>query len=216
MNAVEVKNVTKRFGARTIFQDISFSVEDGELVALIGPSGCGKSTLLNMIGTLESVDRGDIWIYGKRLPEINSRKATSLRRNMINYLFQSYALINDMTVYQNLSLSMRFLNIRQKEKEARIHRILQTVGLSRLENAMVNTLSGGEQQRVALARTMLKPGRLILADEPTGALDAMAAERSFSLIKGLCQKYHKTVIMVTHSLDLAQRTDRVVDLANYR
>lgn len=216
MNAVEVKNVTKRFGARTIFQDISFSVEDGELVALIGPSGCGKSTLLNMIGTLESVDRGDIWIYGKRLPEINSRKATSLRRNMINYLFQSYALINDMTVYQNLSLSMRFLNIRQKEKEARIHRILQTVGLSRLENAMVNTLSGGEQQRVALARTMLKPGRLILADEPTGALDAMAAERSFSLIKGLCQKYHRTVIMVTHSLDLAQRTDRVVDLANYR
>ena len=216
MNAVEVKNVTKRFGARTIFQDISFSVEDGELVALIGPSGCGKSTLLNMIGTLESVDRGDIWIYGKRLPEINSRKATSLRRNMINYLFQSYALINDMTVYQNLSLSMRFLNIRQKEKEARIHRILQTVGLSRLENAMVNTLSGGEQQRVALARTMLKPGRLILADEPTGALDAMAAERSFSLIKGLCQKYHKTVIMVTHSPDLAQRTDRVVDMANYQ
>jgi len=216
MNAVEVKNVTKRFGARTIFQDISFSVEDGELIALIGPSGCGKSTLLNMIGTLESVDKGDIWIYGKKLPGINSRKATSLRRNMINYLFQSYVLINDMTVYQNVLLSMRFLNIRQKEKDARIRHILQTVGLSRLENAMVNTLSGGEQQRVALARTMLKPGRLILADEPTSALDAMAAERSFSLIKGLCQKYHKTVIMVTHSLDLAQRTDRVIDLANYR
>lgn len=117
---------------------------------------------------------------------------------MINYLFQSYALINDMTVYQNLFLSMRFLNIRQKEKEARIHRTLQTVGLSRLENAMVNTLSGGEQQRVALVRTMLKPGRLILADEPTGVLDAKAAELSFSLIKGLCRKYHKAVIMVTH------------------
>lgn len=216
MNAVEVKNVTKRFGARTIFQDISFSVEDGELVALTGPSGCGKSTLLNMIGTLEPVDRGDIWIYGKRLPGINSRKATSLRRNMINYLFQSYALINDMTVCQNLFLSMRFLNIRQKEKEARIHRILQTVGLSRLENAMVNTLSGGEQQRVALARTILKPGRLILADEPTGALDAKVAEMSFSLIKGLCRKCHKTVIMVTHSLDLAQRTDRMINLANYK
>lgn len=214
MNAVEVKNVTKRFGARTIFQDISFSVEDGELVALTGPSGCGKSTLLN--GTLEPVARGDIWIYGKRLPGINSRKATSLRRNMINYLFQSYALINEMTVCQNLFLSMRFLNIRQKEKEARIHRILQTVGLSRLENTMVNTLSGGEQQRVALARTILKPGRLILADELTGALDAKATELSFSLIKGLCRKCHKTVIMVTHSLDLAQRTDRVIDLANYK
>ncbi len=216
MNAVEVKNVTKRFGARTIFQDISFSVEDGELIALIGPSGCGKSTLLNMIGTLESVDSGDIWIYGKKLPGINCRKATLLRRNTINYLFQSYALINDMTVYQNLLLSMQFLNIRQKEKDARIQHILQTVGLSRLENAMVNTLSGGEQQRVALARTILKPGKLILADEPTGALDAKAAELSFSLIKDLCRKYHKTVIMVTHSLDLAQRADRVIDLANYK
>lgn len=216
MNAVEVKNVTKRFGARTIFQDISFSVEDGELIALTGPSGCGKSTLLNMIGTLESVDSGDIWIYGKKLPGINSRKATSFRRNTINYLFQSYALINDMTVYQNLLLSMHFLNIRQKEKDARIQHILQTVGLSRLENAMVNTLSGGEQQRVALARTILKPGKLILADEPTGALDAKAAELSFSLIKDLCRKYHKTVIMVTHSLDLAQRADRVIDLANYK
>ena len=216
MNAVEVKNVTKRFGARTIFQDISFSVEDGELIALIGPSGCGKSTLLNMIGTLESVDSGDIWIYGKKLPGINCRKATLLRRNTINYLFQSYALINDMTVYQNLLLSMQFLNIRQKEKDARIQHILQTVGLSRLENAMVNTLSGGEQQRVALARTILQPGKLILADEPTGALDAKAAELSFSLIKDLCRKYHKTVIMVTHSLDLAQRADRVIDLANYK
>ena len=216
MNAVEVKNVTKRFGARTIFQDISFSVEDGELIALIGPSGCGKSTLLNMIGTLESVDSGDIWIYGKKLPGINCRKATLLRRNTINYLFQSYALINDMTVYQNLLLSMQFLNIRQKEKDARIQHILQTVGLSRLENAMVNTLSGGEQQRVALARTILKPGKLILADEPTGALDAKAAELSVSLIKDLCRKYHKTVIMVTHSLDLAQRADRVIDLANYK
>lgn len=117
MSAVEVKNVMKRYGARTIFQDISFSVEDGEFVALTGPSGCGKSTLLNMIGTLESVDSGDIWISGKKLPGINSRKATLLRRNTINYLFQSYALINDMMVYQNLLLSMQFLNIRQKEKD---------------------------------------------------------------------------------------------------
>lgn len=103
-------------------------------------------------------------------------------------------------------------NMKYMETES----LKQTVELSRLENAIVNTLSGGEQQRVALARTMLKPGRLILADEPTGALDAKAAELSFSLIKGLCRKYHKTVIMVTHSLDLAQRTDRVIDLANYK
>lgn len=216
MSAVDVRNVTKKFGTRTIIKNISFSVEDGELVALIGPSGCGKSTLLNMIGTLEPIDKGDIRIYGKKLPGINSRKATLLRRNTINYLFQSFALISDMTVFQNLLLSMRFLNIKEKEKEARIQSVLKLVGLSHLESSMVNTLSGGEQQRVALARTILKPGKLILADEPTGALDVKAAELSFSLIKSLCKKYHKTVIMVTHSLDLAQRADRVIDLANYQ
>lgn len=216
MSAVDVRNVTKKFGTRTIIKNISFSVEDGELVALIGPSGCGKSTLLNMIGTLEPIDKGDIRIYGKKLPSINSRKATLLRRNTINYLFQSFALISDMTVFQNLLLSMRFLNIKEKEKETRIHSVLKLVGLSHLESSMVNTLSGGEQQRVALARTILKPGKLILADEPTGALDVKAAELSFSLIKSLCKKYHKTVIMVTHSLDLAQRADRVIDLANYQ
>ena len=216
MSAVDVRNVTKKFGTRTIIKNISFSVEDGELVALIGPSGCGKSTLLNMIGTLEPIDKGDIRIYGKKLPGINSRKATLLRRNTINYLFQSFALISDMTVFQNLLLSMRFLNLKEKEKEARIHSVLKLVGLSHLESSMVNTLSVGEQQRVALARTILKPGKLILADEPTGALDVKAAELSFSLIKSLCKKYHKTVIMVTHSLDLAQRADRVIDLANYQ
>ena len=216
MSAVEIRNITKRFGTRTILKDVSFSVEDGELVALSGPSGCGKSTLLNMIGTLEAVDKGDIRLYGRKLPGINSRKATMLRRNTINYLFQSFALISDMTVFQNLLLSMRFLHLRQREKEKRIHQILQTVGLSHLEYAVVNTLSGGEQQRVALARTILKPGKLILADEPTGALDGRSAELSFSLIRNLCQKYHKTVIMVTHSLDLAQRADRVIDLASYQ
>lgn len=214
MRAVEVRNVTKKFGARTIFQDLSFSVEDEELVALIGPSGCGKSTLLNMIGTLESYNQGDIRIYGKSLPGINSRKAVLLRRNTINYLFQSFALISDLTVFQNLLLAMRFLNLKQREKEARIHHILKTLGLSHLEHAVVNTLSGGEQQRVALARTILKPGRLILADEPTGSLDTKSAELSFALIRNLCQEYHKTVIMVTHSIDLAQRADRVIDLAS--
>lgn len=216
MNAVEVKNVTKRFGARTIFQDISFSVEDGELIALIGPSGCGKSTLLNMIGTLESVDSGDIWIYGKKLPGINCRKATLLRRNTINYLFQSYALINDMTVYQNLLLSMQFLNIRQKEKDARIQHILQTVGLSRLENAMVNTLSGGEQQRVALARTILKPGKLILADEPTGNLDSRTSQEVVGLLQATGRKFHQTIVMITHNDEIAQIADRTIRIEDGR
>lgn len=212
MKAVELKNVTKQYGKRTILKNISLSVEEGEFVALVGPSGCGKSTILNMIGVLETYDSGEICIFGKKLPGINGHRATLVRRATINYLFQSFALITDMTVLQNLLLSMNFLNIDNRKKLVRIDSVLEAVNLLPLKNAMVNTLSGGEQQRVALARTMLKPGKLILADEPTGALDSHAAEVSFSLIQNLSKQYKKTVIMVTHSLELAQRTDRIIDL----
>ena len=216
MNAIESKNVTKKYGSRTILNKISFSVDDGELVALIGPSGSGKSTILNMIGVLETCDSGGISIFGETLPKIESQKATKMRRDTINYLFQSFALINDMTVIQNLLLAMHFLNISTKKKLARIDKVLDEVHLSPLKDATLNTLSGGEQQRTALARTMLKPGKLILADEPTGSLDASAAEISFALIQELCKRHQKTVIMVTHSLELARRADRVIDLTAFR
>jgi putative ABC transport system ATP-binding protein len=212
MQAVELRGVTKRYGSRTILNQVSLEVGDGEFVALVGPSGCGKSTILNMIGLLETYDLGEIHLFGRPLPKIESHKATKIRRNVINYLFQSFALISDMTVAQNLLLAMRFLGNSPKKNLPRIDAVLSEVGLLPLKDAKVNTLSGGEQQRAALARTMLKPGKLVLADEPTGSLDAEAAENSFSLIQSLCKRYQKTVIMVTHSLELAQRADRVVDL----
>jgi putative ABC transport system ATP-binding protein len=212
MKAVELKNVTKKYGTRTIFEGVSFSVDEGEMVALIGPSGCGKSTILNMIGLLETHDSGTIDVFEKELPKIESRRAMIMRRETVNYLFQSFALINDMTVFQNLLLSMHFLDIPQKSKIEKIDDILNAVNLLPLKNAMINTLSGGEQQRTALARTILKPGKLILADEPTGSLDANAADISFSLIQSLSKQYHKTVIMVTHSPELAQRASRIIDL----
>lgn len=216
MKAVEIKNITKRYGKRTILKDISFSVDEGEFVALIGPSGCGKSTILNMIGALETYDSGEICMRGKKLPQINGRKATMLRRNEINYLFQSFALITDMTVMQNLLLAMQFVGISRREKSDHIDKVLISVNMLTLKNSIVNTLSGGEQQRVALARTMLKPGNLILADEPTGSLDAHSANISFSLIQSLCKEYGKTVMMVTHSPELARRADRIIDLMEFR
>lgn len=213
--AIEVLNVTKRFGKRSIFQDLNLSVESGEFVALIGPSGCGKSTLLNMIGLLESSDSGQIKLKGKTLPKIESKKATLLRRNTINYLFQSFALINDMTVYQNLFIALNFLDITSKEKDLKINDILKKVNLEELKNEKINTLSGGEQQRVALARTIIKPGDIILADEPTGALDSATADIVFDLIKNLSKQYKKTVIMVTHNRDLANKADRIINLSKY-
>lgn len=215
MNAVEIMDVTKKYGDRVIFDHINMEIREGEMTALIGPSGCGKSTLLNMIGLLEDLSNGKIRIFGKEIPKINSRKATMLRRNTVNYLFQSSALVGDMTVYQNLMLAMHFVRISQKEKEIRINRMLHEVGLPKMKSAVVNTMSGGEQQRVALARTLLKPGKLILADEPTGALDEKSAEKVFLLLRDLCVQYKKTVIMVTHNMELARKADRVVDLMKY-
>ena len=216
MNAVEIMDVTKKYGDRVIFDHINMEIREGEMTALIGPSGCGKSTLLNMIGLLEDLSNGKIRIFGKEIPKINSRKATMLRRNTVNYLFQSSALVGDMTVYQNLMLAMHFVRISQKEKEIRINRMLHEGDLSKMRNAVVNTMSGGEQQRVALAGTLLKPGKLILADEPTGALDEKSAERVFLLLRALYVQYKKTVIMVTHNMELAQQTDQVVNLRKYK
>lgn len=209
---VEIKNISKRFGNREIFKNFSVDIGAGEFVSIIGPSGCGKSTLLNMIGLLESVDSGSILIGGKKLPGLNGRKATSLRRNTINYLFQSYALINDLTVMQNVQLAMNFMNVSQKEKLKRAESVLERLEIGQLANEKVSVLSGGEQQRVSIARTVLKPGDLILADEPTGALDENTANQVFSLIKNLSTEYNKTIIMVTHNPLLAQRTDRVIAL----
>lgn len=210
--AIEVLNVTKKFGKRYIFKNLNLSVEDGEFIAIVGPSGCGKSTLLNMIGLLEAKDTGKIKIKGKEIPKIESKEATILRRNTINYLFQSFALINDMTIYENLLLAMKFLNTTDKEKDKKIIEILKKVKLEELKDEKVNTLSGGEQQKVALARTILKPGDIILADEPTGSLDSVSAEIVFNLIKDLSKQYRKTVLMVTHSKDLANQAERIINL----
>lgn len=212
--AIEILNVTKKFGKRFIFRDLNLSIERGEFVAIVGTSGCGKSTLLNMIGLLESIDAGQIILNGKEIPKMESKKATLLRRNTINYLFQSFALINDMTIYQNLFIAMNFLNITDKEKDIKIDKILEKVNLKELKNEKINTLSGGEQQRVALARTILKPGDIILADEPTGSLDSATAEIVFDLIKDLSKQYKKTVIMVTHNKSLANKADRIINLEN--
>ena len=205
MNAVEIMDVTKKYGDRVIFDHINMEIREGEMTALIGPSGCGKSTLLNMIGLLEDLSNGKIRIFGKEIPKINSRKATMLRRNTVNYLFQSSALVGDMTVYQNLMLAMHFVRISQKEKEIRINRMLHEVGLPKMKSAVVNTMSGGEQQRVALARTLLKPGK-----------HEKSAEKVFLLLRDLCVQYKKTVIMVTHNMELAQQTDQVVNLRKYK
>ncbi|GBG93821.1 ABC transporter ATP-binding protein [Ligilactobacillus salitolerans] len=214
MEEIVVTNLGKTFGAREILKSVSFSVAQGEFVALVGPSGAGKSTLLNLLGLLDEPSTGEIRLHGDLLPKINSKKATLIRREQINYLFQSFALISNETVFQNLWLAMNFVHQSSSDKKSAIHEVLARLGISDLQNELVNTLSGGEQQRVAIARAILKPGELILADEPTGALDPANAQAALQEISKLRDDYHKTIIMVTHNLEEAHQTDRIISLTD--
>lgn len=212
MSILQAENITKVYGKRTVVRDMSFAVPAQSITALTGPSGSGKSTILNMIGMLESIDGGRILFNGKPLPSINSGAATSLRREHINYLFQSFALISDISVRENLLLAMKYVSASKKEKNARIEGALHSLGISILADVPVNTLSGGEAQRVALARCIVKPGELILADEPTGSLDEENALNVFRLLEQLRDTWGKTIIVVTHDTDLAKRSDHTITL----
>ncbi|MGT2785539.1 ABC transporter ATP-binding protein [Streptococcus merionis] len=212
MSMISVQNVSKKFGSREILKGLSFDVEENEFVALVGPSGSGKSTLLNMIGLLDNIDSGKILINGKVLPKVNSRSAVNYRKNVINYLFQSNALISTASVKDNLMLAMTFTEFSKDEKEKKIKETLRFVGLENRLNSKVNELSGGEQQRIAIVRAILKPGDIILADEPTGSLDPDMAQKSFDLIRSLRDQFGKTILIVTHNLDHAKQCDRIVSL----
>ncbi|MBT1161653.1 MULTISPECIES: ABC transporter ATP-binding protein [Bifidobacterium] len=210
--SIIVNDLCKTYGSRTILQHLSFTVPTGGSLAIIGPSGSGKSTLLNIIGLLDSPTGGTVTLDGQKLPDINSGKATMLRRTTINYLFQSYALINDLSALGNVMLGMAFMPGGKQVKQRKAKAMLTRLGLGNVIDDKVATLSGGEQQRVALARCILKPGDVLLADEPTGALDHTLAQHVFDEMLALQHEYGKTLIVVTHDTGIAQQCDRVLEL----
>ena len=213
---LQVDALNKSFGSNTVLHNISFEIESGESVALVGPSGCGKSTLLNSIGLLETLDSGTINLEGRAYPSINSKKATLMRRTEINYLFQSFALINDWKVSKNLLLALQYTKLSKQEQERLIRTALENYGIGEKFDAVVNELSGGEKQRVAIARAMIKPGNLILADEPTGSLDKAMATIVIDSLLDSVHANHKTLLMVTHDMGIAQRCDRIIELPKHQ
>ena len=213
---LQVDALNKSFGSNTVLHNISFEIESGESVALVGPSGCGKSTLLNIIGLLETLDSGTINLEGSAYPSINSKKATIMRRTEINYLFQSFALINDWKVSKNLLLALQYTKLSKQEQERLIRTALENYGIGEKFDAVVNELSGGEKQRVAIARAMIKPGNLILADEPTGSLDKAMATIVIDSLLDSVRANHKTLLMVTHDMSIAQRCDRIIELPKHQ
>lgn len=213
---LQVDALNKSFGSNTVLHNISFEIQSGESVALVGPSGCGKSTLLNIIGLLETLDSGTINLEGRVYPSINNKKATLMRRTEINYLFQSFALINDWKVSKNLLLALQYTKLSKQEQERLIRTALENYGIAEKFDAVVNELSGGEKQRVAIARAMIKPGNLILADEPTGSLDKAMATIVIDSLLDSVHANHKTLLMVTHDMGIAKRCDRIIELPKHQ
>ena len=197
MSTIILKNVNKKYGNHTIFNDFNLEVDEGEFVSIMGPSGKGKTTLLNIIGMIEPFDSGDMIICGQKNPKFYSSAARRLRAQKIAYLFQNYGLIDNDTVEENLAVSAKFKKISKNEKKELYNKALGKVGLSGYEKRKVFTLSGGEQQRVALAKIIVKDPELILADEPTGSLDAQNRDYVMQILQELNNE-NKTIIVVTH------------------
>lgn len=209
MSLIELKNVTKKYGDKVILDNISLNIEAGEFVGIKGESGKGKTTLLNVIGLVEDCT-GEVKIDGEVVKYKERKKVQKLLRDRIGYLFQNFALIDDVTVYENLKIVMPKAN--KEELRKQMEEALVTVGLSgEYIDKQVCKLSGGEQQRVAAARIILKKCDIILADEPTGSLDVKNAQNIMYILKKL-QMEGKTVIMVSHDERLFGLCSRVIEL----
>lgn len=211
---IKIVGLNKEYGNKNIFKDFDAEFKDGEFISIYGESGCGKSTLLNIIGLLDTYSSGEVIINGKTNIKIDSKDAMLMRRKSISYLFQSYALIDDMSVYDNLQIALEYKNYSKSEKKENIYRVLKYVGLNDRSKSKVFELSGGEQQRVAMARVLLHDTDIILADEPTGSLD----EKNKMIILDLLKKENdkgKTIIVATHDEEIKKISTKVINLNDY-
>lgn len=211
MTIIHIKNFNKRFGHKIVFEDFNLEINEGDMVAITGPSGSGKTTLLNTIGLIEPIEEGEYQLFQQTAPKINSKQANKMIRENISYLFQNFALVDNFTIHENLMMALRYVKKTRQEKEALIDDALKMVGLDNYQTLKVFEISGGEQQRVAIARCLLKPSKVILADEPTGSLDSKNRDEILAILKQL-NADGKTIIMVTHDSKVAESSHYTVSL----
>ena len=213
MNFVEFKNVSKHYimGSNVIkaADDVNFSIGQGEFCVVVGPSGAGKTTVLNMLGGMDQVTGGEIFVDGVKISDFNERKLTDYRRYDVGFVFQFYNLIQNLTALENVEIASE---ICKNPLDAR--KTLEEVGLSERMSNFPAQLSGGEQQRVSIARAIAKNPKLLLCDEPTGALDYETGKNILKLLQKICRENHKTVIVITHNQAITRMADRVIHVKN--
>ena len=218
MELLKVEHLTKIYGkgenAVRAVDDISFTVEKGEFVAIIGPSGSGKSTLLHILGGVDRPTDGKIYLNGQDVYAQNEDQLAIFRRRQVGLIYQFYNLIPVLNVVENLTLPVLMDN--REVNEERLNELLHTLGLERRKNALPNQLSGGQQQRVSIGRALMNAPAVVLADEPTGNLDSKNSQEIVELLKYSNRKYHQTLIVITHDESIALQADRILAIDDGR
>jgi len=214
---IECKNISKIYstgvGEVTVLKNLSFTITDGEFIAIMGPSGSGKSTLMNILGALDVPSGGEYLLDKKNVAEMSDDELAEIRKNKIGFVFQSFNLLPRSTVLRNVMLPLVYAGVAKEEREARAREALKNVGLDEEHFFhLTNQLSGGQMQRVAIARALVNNPSLILADEPTGNLDTKTGEVVLSTLKDLNDKQRHTIILITHERDVAEHAHRIIQI----
>lgn len=217
-NIIEVKNICKSFGCKEnrtkVLDDLSLTVEKGEFLSLMGASGSGKSTLLYLIGGLDTPDSGEILLNGRDIAKLRDKELSKLRREGMGFVFQFFNLVQNLTVEDNILLPLVMDGKDPKKYRERLDSILKTAGLSEKRRSYPSQLSGGQQQRCAIARAVIYEPQILLADEPTGNLDSKSGTGIMELFRRINKENGITILMVTHSLECADYSDKVITLCD--
>ncbi|MBO7171822.1 MAG: ABC transporter ATP-binding protein [Bacteroidaceae bacterium] len=209
---IQLKNITKSFGSLQVLRGIDLSVEEGQVVSIVGPSGAGKTTLLQIMGTLDKADSGQVIINGQDISALNQKKLSRFRNKHLGFVFQFHQLLPEFTALENIMIPAFIGGADKKEAEERARELLQFMGLADRATHKPNELSGGEKQRVAVARALVNHPDVIMADEPSGSLDSQNKEDLHKLFFDLRDKYGQTFVIVTHDESLATLTDRTIHM----
>lgn len=219
-NIIELKGINKIYGEKIktqVLYDINLSFQENSFNSIIGQSGSGKSTILNIIGTLDNPSSGEVLIGGKRTDKMKKNELASVRNQTIGFIFQFHYLLPEFTAYENVMIPYLMNNSKPpKEVIERANELLHLVGLDSVKNNMANNMSGGQQQRTAIARALINNPKIILADEPTGNLDSDSTESVYNILRDVNEKFKTTFIIITHDRKIAEKADRIVEIKDGR